>query len=123
MSPPVSATFENLRRDAGPWGAQFALTQLRRRIAGSGVNAMRTDPALLARVDQHAAAVRDALTEVSGRVTAVGLAAYADGVMDTAASDGWRLPTDPDGLEWRAPSWPLVRLLAVCLVADAESRS
>jgi hypothetical protein len=119
----VSATFENLRQDAGSWGAQFALTQLRRRIATGGVSAMRADPALLAQVDQHAAAVRDALTEVSGRVTAVGLAAYADGVMDTAACDGWQLPTDADGLEWCAPSWPLVRLLAVCLVADAESGS
>jgi hypothetical protein len=119
MSAHVSATFGNLRRDAGLWGAQLALAQLRQRIATSGVNAMRADPALLADVDQHAAAVRDALTEVSGRVSAVGLAAYADGVMDAAAGNEWRLPTNPDGLEWRAPSWPLVRLLAVCVVAEA----
>lgn len=85
------------------------------------MNAMRDHPALLADVDQHAAAVRDALTEASGRVSAVGLAAYADGVADTAASNGWYLPADPDGVEWSAPSWPLVRLLAVCVVAEAEA--
>jgi hypothetical protein len=97
----------------------LALAQLRQRIATSGVTAMRADAALLADVDQHAAAVRDALTEVSGRVSAVGLAAYADGVADTAAGNGWQLPADPDGLEWSAPAWPLVRLLAVCVVAEA----
>jgi hypothetical protein len=114
----VSAVFGNLRPDAGLWGAQFALAQLRARIAAGGVSAMRADPGLLAEVDQHTAAVRDALTEASGRVSAVGLAAYADGVMDAAASDGWHLPSDLDGLEWVMPSWPLVRLLAVCVVAE-----
>jgi hypothetical protein len=97
----------------------LALAQLRERIVAGGLSAMRADPALLADVDQHAAAVRDALTEVSGRVSAVGLAAYADGVADTAASNGWQLPADLDGQEWSTPSWPLVRLLAVCVVAEA----
>ncbi|MCW2638146.1 MAG: hypothetical protein JWP76_452 [Dactylosporangium sp.] len=115
----MSATFGNLRPDAGLWGAQLALAQLRERIVAGGLSAMRADPALLADVDQHAAAVRDALTEVSGRVSAVGLAAYADGVADTAASNGWQLPADLDGQEWSTPSWPLVRLLAVCVVAEA----
>jgi hypothetical protein len=70
-SPHVSAVFGNLRPDAGLWGAQFALAQLRSRIAAGGVSAMRADPGLLAEVDQHTAAVRDALTEASGRVSAV----------------------------------------------------
>jgi hypothetical protein len=115
----VSAVFENLRPDAGSWSAQFVLQQLRQRIAASGVHAMRVDPGLLAEVDQHAAAVRDALIQVSGRISAVGLAAYADGVIDTAASSGWQPPADPDGAGWAAPSWPLVRLLAVCVVAES----
>ncbi|HEV7898381.1 MAG TPA: DUF6401 family natural product biosynthesis protein [Planosporangium sp.] len=117
----MSAVFENLRRDAGAWGAQVALDQLRSRIATSGMDAVRGRPALLAEVDQHAAAVRDALTEVTGRITAVGLAAYADGVSDAAAGHGWRLPVNPDGPEWSSPSWPLLRLLAVCVVAEAAS--
>jgi hypothetical protein len=117
----MSAVFGNLRPDAGVWGAQVALAQLRRRITAARMDAGRAHPGLLAQVDQHAAAVRDALTEAAGRVTAVGLAAYADGVTDAAAGNGWYLPADPDELERSAPSWPLVRLLAVCQVAEAES--
>jgi DNA-binding FrmR family transcriptional regulator len=119
MSPDVSAAFGNLHQDAGLRGAQLALTRLRGRIATSGVDAMRDDPALLADVDQHAAAVRDALIEATGRITTAGLAAYADGVTDAAADNDWFLPADPDGSEWSAPSWPLVRLLAVCVIAEA----
>jgi hypothetical protein len=115
----MSAAFGNLRRDAGVWAAQLALAQLWRQVATTGQDAMRDCPALLAEVDQHAAAVREALTSVSGRVSAVGLAAYADGVIDAAARDGWQLPADPDDFEWAAPPWPLVRLLAVCTVAEA----
>jgi hypothetical protein len=115
----MSAAFGNLRRDAGVWGAQLALTQLWRRIAATGMDAMRACPALLADVDQHAAAVRDTLTGISGRINAVGLAAYADGVADTAVRNGWQVTVGPDGQEWNAPSWPLVRLLAVCVLAEA----
>jgi hypothetical protein len=114
MSPP----FGNLRRDAGLWAAQLALAQLWRRVAATGLEAMRSSPALLAEVDQHATAVREALISVSGRISAVALAAYADGVSDMAARDGWQLPTDAGGPVWVAPPWPLVRLLAVCVVAE-----
>jgi hypothetical protein len=119
MSALVFAAFGNLRRDADGWAAQLALAQLWRRVASTGVEAMRTHPALRAEVDQHAAAVRDALTGISGRITAAGLAAYADGVTDTAADSGWHLPSGPDGIEWSAAPWPLIRLLAVCVVAEA----
>ncbi|MGC9669415.1 DUF6401 family natural product biosynthesis protein [Planosporangium sp. 12N6] len=113
----MSAVFGNLRRDAEAWGARLALTQLRQRIGGTGLAAAQARPGLLAEVDQHAAAVRDALTEATGGVTVIGLAAYADGVTDSAVSNGWRLP-GPDGPDWTAPDWPLVRLLAVCAVAE-----
>lgn len=115
----MSAAFGNLRRDAAVWGAEVALDQLRARIATSGMDAVRSRPALLAEVDQHAAAVREALTEAAGRISTVGLAAYADGVVDAAGGNGWQLPPDPDGPEWSAPSWPLLRLLAVCVVAES----
>nr|WP_240940436.1 DUF6401 family natural product biosynthesis protein [Planosporangium flavigriseum] len=96
------------------------MAQLRGQVGASGLSAMRADPALLAQVDQHVAAVRDALIEAGGRVSAVGLAAYADGVLDTAASHGWQMPSDLDGLEWSAACWVLVRLLAVCVVAETH---
>ena len=114
----MSAAFGNLRRDAGAWAAHLALAQLWRRVASTGQEAMWACPVLLAEVDQHAAAVREALTGVSGRISAVGLAAYADGAVDAAARGGWQLPA-ADGFEWSTPSWPLIRLLAVCVVAEA----
>ena len=117
----MSTAYGNLRPDAALWAAQLALSQLARRIATTGFPAMRTCPGLLADVDQHAAAVRDALTEVSGRISAIGLAAYADGVCDSAARHGWRVPDDGSDLDWSAPAWPLVRLLSVCVLADAGS--
>ena len=90
-------------------------------FATTGFPAMRACSGLLADVDQHAAAVRDALTEVSGRISAIGLAAYADGVCDSAGRHVWRVPDNGGDLDWSAPPWPLVRLLAVCVLADAGS--
>jgi hypothetical protein len=47
------------------------------------------------------------------------LAAYADGVADTAGRHGWQLDQAlADG--WTPQSWPLMRLLAVCLLARAD---
>jgi hypothetical protein len=117
----MSTAFGNLRPDAALWAAQLALSQLARRVATSGSVALQDCPALLADVDQHAAAVRDALTEISGRISAVGLAAYADGVCDSAARHGWQLPAEDEVLDWSAPAWPLVRLLSVCVLAEAAT--
>jgi hypothetical protein len=118
----MSAGFPPVRPDAAVWAAQLALAHLADRVAGSGYGAMRDCPALLADVDQHAAAVRDALVRVSGRVSAVGLAGYADGLSDTAARHGWQLPTASHRLDWSAPAWHLVRLLAVCALAESVQR-
>jgi len=97
--------------------AQLALAQLVRRVAPSGFAAMRARPGLTAQVDQHAAAVRDTLT-VDGRISPVGLAAYAAGVYETAAQHGWQLPAGAGRMDWSTPAWPLLRLLAVCTLAD-----
>jgi uncharacterized membrane protein len=117
----MSAGFGNLRDDPALWAAQLALSQLARRVATTGFAAMRIRPALVARVDQHAAAVRDALTDVSGRVGALGLAAYADGVCDTATLRGWQMPDSVEPVHWMDPAWPLVRLLAVCVLAESTA--
>ncbi|MFI5908248.1 DUF6401 family natural product biosynthesis protein [Dactylosporangium sp. NPDC051541] len=62
---------------------------------------------LSAAVDQHAAEVRDAIADRYGQMRVVRLAAYADGVLDTAERRGWRLESAT------GPSWPLLRLFAV----------
>jgi hypothetical protein len=66
-------------------------------------------------VDQHAASVRDAL---GGRIRPEDLAAYADGVSDIAASHGWILD-EALAEGWTTASWPLLRLLAVCVLAGS----
>jgi hypothetical protein len=93
--------------------ARLALRQLTRHIGEPGGAAMRVRPALLASVDQHAAEVRDAL---GARLRPEELAAYADGVADTAAGHGWD-PSEALSADWAAASWPLLRLLAVCTLA------
>jgi len=97
--------------------AHLALAQWLRRVGEPGFAAMAGNPALVARVDQHAAAVRDALAGRHGLITATDLAAYADGVCDTAAKRGWRLAPAYGDAAWAQAQWPLVRLLAVCLIA------
>lgn len=97
--------------------AQLALAQWIRRIGVNGFRAMATSPALLAAVDQHAAAVRDAVTRPDGMITAMNLASYADGVHDAAGLRGWWPSRAITADDWRIPSWPLLRLLAVCHLA------
>jgi hypothetical protein len=97
--------------------AHLALSQWINRIGTTGLPAMRALPALVAAVDQHAAHVRDALADRSGRLRLAHLAAYADGVADTAARWGWTWP-DRQDTDWQRASWPSVRLLAVCMLAE-----
>jgi hypothetical protein len=82
--------------------------------------AMRDVPGLLAAVDQHAAHVRDALADRLGRLHPITLAAYADGVADAATARGWSVDELSD-LDWTAASWPSVRLLAVCVLAETAA--
>jgi len=103
--------------DALAWAAEVALTGWAERFGRAGLVAARSLPGLLAAVDQHAAEVRDALADREGRVARMSLAAYADGVSDTATQHGWD-SSAPRGGEWSRASWPVVRLLAVCLLAE-----
>ncbi|HLL69520.1 MAG TPA: DUF6401 family natural product biosynthesis protein [Micromonosporaceae bacterium] len=85
-------------------------------LGRAGIEAARGTPTLLAAVDQHAAAVRDALSEPSRGLAAVALAGYACGVRDTAIEHNWQVP-DPADTDWRAADWPTLRLLGVCSLA------
>ncbi len=97
--------------------AHLALGQWSSRLGVAGMAAMNSLPGLLAEVDQHAAHVRDAVADRSGRVRRVMLAAYADGVADGAFAKGWS-PDEVLGGDWSLASWPSVRLLAVCVLAE-----
>ncbi len=97
--------------------AHLALSQWARHLGASGSAAMQELPGLLAAVDQHAAEVRDAIADRTGRLHPVTLAAYADGVADGARARGWT-PAERDTADWARGSWASVRLLAVCVLAD-----
>ena len=95
--------------------AELALEQWSRRLGAPGSAAMRAAPALLATVDQHVAQIRSAVADRLGRLHPVTLAAYADGVADTATAKGWS--ADETAAGWHNASWPSVHLLAVCVLA------
>jgi len=93
------------------------------RVGVDGLVAAHADAGLLARVDQHAAAVREALHHAGRTVDAVGLAAYAKSIAAAALRMGRTVPepghAPMTGTAWLAAEWHLMRLVAVCLIADS----
>lgn len=98
------------------------LTQLANRLATAGF-AVAATPALLAAVDQHAAAVRDIVAyDVEGSAAVAGsvlLASYARGMLDHARKQGWRFPQPATPRRAAHPDWITLRLMAVCALARA----
>jgi len=97
--------------------AHTSLAELTASVGVTGLEATARIPALLACVDQHAAGIRDSLTADTRPLTAVILAAYAEGVRDAAFKHGWRPPAG--AIDWADRDWVLYRLLAVCSLARA----
>jgi len=76
-----------------------------------GLAALAELPGLIGQVDQHAAAIRDALGD---QMTLDELRDYRDSLARTALSTGWQ-PT-PDGYDWQT-----VRIITVSwLMAQAS---
>ncbi|BCL16811.1 DUF6401 family natural product biosynthesis protein [Micromonospora sagamiensis] len=99
--------------------ARASIAALTVSIGTAGLAAAARRPDLLARVDQHAAAVRDSLDGDRRPLTLAALAGYADGVRTAAEEHGWAPPAGP--VDWSAPDWVLTRLLAVCALARPVS--
>jgi hypothetical protein len=99
------------------------LDEMMARVGVDGLAAALADASLLAQVDQHAAAVRDALMEADREVDAEGLAAYAKSIVAAAARMGRPVPLPGEaclsGSAWLSAEWHLMRLVAVCLIAEA----
>src|SRR5699024_6058353 len=74
---------------------------------------------LMSLIDQHAAAVRDALGDPADGLSAVSLAGYAAGVRDALIEAEWSVPAVADQ-DWSKPEWPTVRLLAICALARSH---
>jgi hypothetical protein len=98
--------------------ATEVLDELMARVGVDGLVAALRSPGLLAAVDQHAAAVREALIARGGGIDATGLAGYARSVLAAAHRMSRPVPARTDDLDWSRAGWHLLRLVAVCAVAD-----
>jgi hypothetical protein len=100
------------------------LDEMMARVGVDGLTAAFTEPALLARLDQHAAAIREALRGAGRIADADGLASYARSIAAGTIRAGRPLPepgfAPMSGAEWLAAGFPLLRLVAVCLIAESE---
>ena len=103
--------------------ARALLDEMMARVGVDGLAAALGDAGLLAQVDQHAAAVRDALGNAGRAVDAEGLAAYAKSIAAAADRMGRPVPQPGhayvSGSAWLAAEWPLMRLVAVCMIAES----
>ncbi len=103
--------------------ARALLDEMMARVGVDGLAAALGDAGLLAQVDQHAAAVRDALRDAGRAVDAEGLAAYAKSLLAAAVRLGRPVPEAGhayvSGTAWLAAEWHLMRLVAVCMIAES----
>ena len=110
----MNGLFSGAAARAALRSAHASLAELHDTVGVSGLAAADANPGLMAVVDQHAAGIRDSLSSDVRPLTAVLLAAYAEGVRDAAFTHGWHPPAD---LDWTTNDWVLRRLLAVCALA------
>ncbi len=103
--------------------ARALLDEMMARVGVDGLAAALGDAGLLAQVDQHAAAVRDALHHAGREADAEGLAAYARSIVAAAHRMGRPVPEPGhayvSGTAWLAAEWHLMRLVAVCMIAES----
>src|SRR5690242_5199737 len=102
--------------------AAALLDEMMARVGVDGLVAAFADPGLLALVDQHAAAVRDALVGAERELDAEALAGYARSIVAAARRSGRYVPAAGEApvraAEWLAADWHLLRLVAICFLAD-----
>ena len=97
--------------------ARFYLDSVMAMVGVDGLVAALAQPFLLAKVDQHAAAVRESLTAAGKAIDSISLASYARSVIAVHQRHGRPLPT-PDSVDWSDADWTVLRLVAVCHLAD-----
>jgi hypothetical protein len=115
----MSSTFDATADAITAIEAHDALDDLMAWIGVDGLVAALRSPGLLAEVDQHAAAVRDAVAAAGRELDALSLYRYARSVIAAAHRTGRELPGygASDNATWTRAGWHVVRLVAVCAVA------
>jgi hypothetical protein len=111
----MNGLFSGAAARAAQHSAHASLDELTATVGVTGLEAAARNIGLLAAVDQHAAGIRHSLDADARPLTAVILAAYAEGVRDAAFKHGWLPPASP--IDWEQNDWVLHRLLAVCWLA------
>jgi hypothetical protein len=96
--------------------ANATLAGLMTWFGDTGLAVARVVPGLLAELDQHVAAIVEALCTGGHQLGPIALAGYARGVRDAAIERGWELPA-LDQLDWSRADWAVLRLVAVCGLA------
>ena len=103
--------------------ARKLLDEMMARVGVDSLVAAHADAGLLAQVDQHAAAVREALHHAGRTVDAPGLAAYAKSIAAAGVRMSRPLPepghAPMTGTAWLTAEWHLMRLAAVCMIAES----
>ncbi|WP_436530007.1 DUF6401 family natural product biosynthesis protein [Actinoplanes sp. HUAS TT8] len=103
--------------------ADLFLDEIMASVGVDGLTAAFAAPGLLALVDQHAAAVREALLGAGRRIDVEGLAAYARSIAAGSVRMGRPLPSPGSApttvAGWAGAGWTLLRLVAVCLIAES----
>jgi hypothetical protein len=103
--------------------ARTLLDEMMARVGVDGLVAAHADAGLLAQVDQHAAAIREAVHDAGRTIDAESLAGYAKSIAAAAVRMGRPLPepghAPVTGTAWLTAEWHLMRLVAVCLIAES----
>ncbi|WP_239159887.1 DUF6401 family natural product biosynthesis protein [Virgisporangium ochraceum] len=86
-------------------------------VGVDGLVAALRNPGLQAAVDQHAAAVRETLRASDRAVDLVSLAGYARSVLALLNRHGYTIP-EPDAIDWNTANGHVLRLVAICALAE-----
>jgi hypothetical protein len=116
--PVQSSAFDASYLATAELDARFYLDQVMAMVGVDGLVEALTQPFLLAKVDQHAAAVRQSITAAGRNIDPISLAGYARSVIAVHQRHGRPLPT-PDTVDWSDADWTVLRLVSVCSLADA----
>jgi len=117
----MTSTFDATARPETLTDARTSLDELMAWVGVDGLVAALRTPGLLAEIDQHTTAVRAAIAAAGCPLDALSLSRYARSIVAAAARMGHPLPepsVEGTETEWARAGWHLVRLVAVCAVAD-----
>jgi hypothetical protein len=101
------------------WCDQLLAT-LWTRVGDAGTTAARLDAQLSAEILRHGSEVDAWLVDQGLTVSRQTIAGYAAVLLAAAQRCGRLLPPDPHRYDWTGAEWYLVRLLALCTLAESH---